>query len=471
MKKIITLLLTLSMILSLCACGGSGNNTDGADGDATTESLSVGFGRVNVTPDFSVGLGGYSDNETRRSDGFIDYLYVTCLAFTEGDETILVFDTDNLAIAAGNLKKLRDTVSPATGIPEDHILAYATHTHSAPSITTSDAEGQKYMDLFYKGAAEAGKAALEDRATSTILTATTELTNMNAVRHYLMEDGTYSGSNFGNTNQAFVDHATAGDNRLVLVKFDRADESKKDIVIANWQAHADHARNNGYNTISADHPGAMRTKFEKETGLLFAYFTGAGGNQNCDSRIAEERHDLGMTEYGEKLADYAIAALPELKSVGSSGLSLSTVMFEAEIDHSWDHMLQQATDVYNLWKSAGKPAGDALGKNYDFTSVYQARAIKTRATKPATEQLEIHTFRVGDIGFISGSYEMFSNCGLYVREHSPFETTFICTGNSGYIPAKEAYDYRSYESDTGMYAQGTCEKLAEKYVEMLKGIH
>ena len=177
-----------------------------------------------------------------------------------------------------------------------------------------------------------------------------------------------------------------------------------------------------------------------------------------------------MKEYGERLADEAIAMLPDLKEVGSAGVKLTTFMYEAEIDHSWDHMLAQANEVYELWKSAGKESGDALGKTYGFTSSYQARAIKSRATKGATETLEIHAFRIGDIGFISGSMEMFSNCGRYVREHSPFETTFICTGNSGYIPNMEAYDYRSYEADTGMYAKGTCEAMAEKYVELLNEI-
>ena len=115
-------------------------------------------------------------------------------------------------------------------------------------------------------------------------------------------------------------------------------------------------------------------------------------------------------------------------------------------------------------------AGDALGKTYGFTSSYQARAIRTRAAKGVSETMEIHAFRIGDIGFISGVMEMFSNCGIYVRENSPFETTFICTGNSGYIPNEAAYDYRSYEADTGYYARGTCEALAEKYVELLNDI-
>ena len=177
-----------------------------------------------------------------------------------------------------------------------------------------------------------------------------------------------------------------------------------------------------------------------------------------------------MKEYGERLADEAIAMLPDLKEVGSAGVKLTTFMYEAEIDHSWDHMLAQANEVYDLWKSVDKSAGDALGKTYGFTSSYQARAIRSRAGMGKTAQLEINAFSICGVGFTTGTYEMFSDHSNYVKKNSPFDVTFVITGCSGYIPTPEAYEYRYYEADTGYYAAGTGEKLAEAYVEMLKQV-
>jgi hypothetical protein len=74
MKKIITLLLALTMIFSLCACGSSGSS-DATGENAQPAGLQIGWGRANVTPDFSVGIGGYSDNETRRSEGFLEVFF------------------------------------------------------------------------------------------------------------------------------------------------------------------------------------------------------------------------------------------------------------------------------------------------------------------------------------------------------------------------------------------------------------
>ena len=474
MKKFLAIMLTLAIVLGLCACGGTGGSDSSEGGSSLSDGLNVGWGRVNVTPAYSVGIGGYSDTETRRSEGYLDYLYTTCLAFTEGDQTILVFTIDNLSADTYIVNEIRDAVTAVvTDVPADHIFVSATHSHSAPSLTagSNDADCTKYKEEFYAACAQAAQDAMADRSGATIYSTSTELENMNFVRHYLLEDGTYAGSNFGDFNASPIkEHATAGDNELQLVKFDRADESKQDILLVNWQSHPDHARANGYNTLSADFPGAMRTKIEKDTELLCAYFTGAAGNQNPFSQIASEKHNLGMKEYGEKLAEYAIADLPNMKEVTGSGIKTSTIQYEAEVDHSWDDMLDQANEVYDLWKSTDKASGDALGKTYGFTSVYQARAIKTRAGMGATRTMEMSVFSVGGLGFVNGSYEMFSTSGLYIKENSEYDTTLIIEGCSGYLPDEAAYDYRSYEADTGYYAKGTAEKLAEKFVEMLNGL-
>ena len=465
MKKRLVLILILVLLFSLSACATSDTNASGSP----SEGLHIGWGRVNITPNYSLGIGGYSDAETRRSMGFLDYLYITCLAFTEGGETVLLYTFDNCAASQSIVDKIREVVSPATGIPSDHIYALATHTHSAPSIM-GDTEGKKYQEELYAAAVQAGQEALADRSASTISSCSTVLENMNFVRHYILEDGTYTGTSSAVNEGTPVAHATNSDPRMFLVKFDRADESKQDILLVNWQAHPDHATENGYNMLSADFPGAIRDKVEKETNMLCAYFTGASGNQNPDSRIKSEMHHLSMREYGTKLGEAAVAALPALTPVEGTGIQTTQVIFDAEIDHSWDHMLDKANEVYDLWKDTDLATGTAKAAEYNFSTVYQARAIKTRASMPATQQLELNAFRVGGIAFTTGTYEMFSDAGLYIRENSPFATTVICTGNSGYIPSKEAFDYRSYEADTGMYAKGTAEKLADKYVEMLKSL-
>ena len=133
-------------------------------------------------------------------------------------------------------------------------------------------------------------------------------------------------------------------------------------------------------------------------------------------------------------------------------------------------MIEQANEVYDLWKTVGKTEGDNLGKTYGFSSSYQARAIRTRYDLPATQTRELRAFRVGPIGFTTGTYEMYSDHAIHVKENSPFDLTFVITGCSGYIGNQASYEYRSYETDTGMFASGTGEAMAAEYVKLLNAV-
>ena len=466
MKKLISILLTLCIILGLCACGSAG----GGDTDQPQVGLQAGYGRENITPDTEVGMGGYSDSETRKSKNVLDYIYTTCVAFNEGDTTLLVYTIDVCGIADSGADKIRNYVATYAGVPAENIIIGATHTHSAPAMGNDD----NWDNMLLKACGDAAKNAISDLAPVKLETATGILENMNFVRHYLMNDGTYYGSNFGSTASGFKAHALDyPDRQLVLVKLDR--ETKKDILMVNWQAHpAAAARQDDYTAVSADFVGHTRSKLENETGMMVAYYTGASGNTNPRSLIESENppENLNYRTYGKALAAKVEALLPELKAVESDSWTIKTTKFDfqAEIDHSWDHMKKEADEVFDLWKSEGKEKGDALGKTYGFTSSYQARAIRTRYSLPATQTRVLRAFSVGPVGFTSGSYEMFSDHAEYVKQNSPFDLTLVITGNSGYIANELAYTYRSYETDTGMYASGTGEKMAEKYVELLNSL-
>jgi hypothetical protein len=476
MKRIITLLLVLALTLSLCACGNSNPTDETGNADQTAaDGLQAGYSRINITPSYSCGLAGYSDDDTRRSEGFRTYIYMTCVAVKSGADTVLLYTFDGLSASKPIQDAMRGSITTAVDIPADNIFIGATHCHSAPTLTRSYQGNDKYFVEFMSATAKAAQEAIADLAPAQMLATAGELTDengkyMNFVRHYEMKDGSHAGSNFGDWSTGIVGHSAEADHELILLKFDRA-EDKKDILMINFQAHPDKGTQLGRFQIAASWVGPLRDELEKLSGLQVAYFTGASGNQNPDSKIPEEAHGLDWLGYGTKMGQLINGKLADLKPVeGGMEFKQTSTQLELEIDHSWDHMLAQANEVYDLWKSADKTAGDALGKQYGFTSSYQARAIRSRASMSKTGTLEVRAFKLGPIGFTTGTYEMFSTHSLYVKEHSPFDITFIITANSSYLPDAAAYDYRSYEADTGYYAKGSGEKLAENYVKMLNEI-
>ena len=469
MKKLICILLATMMTLGLCACGGSGNAENPTDQAGPVEGLQVGYAKVNIKPNYEVGLGGYSDAETREMTGFLDYVYATCIAVTSDEETILVYTLDTCGLGLADQTTLRQKISAATGIAKNKIFLGATHGHNCPALSAYP-NAQKYMMDFCDGAAQAGVEALADRSPATLSRAKEDHEKMNYIRHYTLADGTHVASSGANGREnEIVGHPMPTDPQMILLKFDRA-EDKKDILMVNWQAHPDDASSIGYNTLSPGFIGPMRNKLETDSGMLVAYFTGASGNQSRTSKMASENHGLDWFAYGEKLAELAYGMIEKLEPVDGTAVKTTEYTLDANVDHSWDHMLPQANEVYDIWKTQGLEAGNAAGLKYGFTSSYQARAIRSRASMGIYIAMEMRAFSIGGIGFTTGTYEMFSDNALYVKENSPFETTFIITGNSSYVPSDIAYTYRGYEVDTGFYARGTGEQLAQKYVEMLNEV-
>ena len=431
-------------------------------------SLLAGFGRTCITPRYTVHLTGYGDDESRFSQGVIDNIYLTCLAVTDGEDTVLLYTADLLSLADFLPEQIRNRVSAATGIPGDRMFFTATHSHSGPNLYADFEPTVRFRKELIDAAVASAQAALADRAPASMLSTVQDVPGMNFIRHYEMADGTYSGSNFGNWNQPIVGHATETDPRMVLVKFAR--EGRKDIVLMNWQAHNDNVRQVGYNYISSSYTGRLRAKFELETGMHFAFFMGASGNQNAVTRIPEEDHGLDYIAYGQRMADHAIAALDKLTPVTGRGISTKRDIFVYEVDHSWDHMLDKANEVYDYWKATDLQEGNKLARSYGLSSVYQSRAIRTRVNMPATGTLELNAFRIGDLGFVTSTNEVFSTVGFHVRANSPFATTVILTANHQYLPCAQSYDYRSYEADTSMFAKGTAEKVADRLVTLLNEV-
>ena len=430
--------------------------------------LCAGYARECITPDYTVCLAGYGDDEIRRSQTVVDDIYLTCIAVSSGGDTVLLYTADQLSFDLSAAQEVRTAVTEATGIPGERIFCTATHSHSSPLLYGDQPDAVRFRKSFVTAAVAVAKAALADLAGAEMYKTVRELERMNFIRHYVMADGTYAGSNFGNWNQPIVGHAAETDPRMLLLQFRR--EGKPDILLMNWQAHNDNVRDVGYYGISASYVGRIRARLEAKTGMEFAFFMGASGNQNPSSRIESENHGLDFIAYGERMADYAIEAIPSMKPVSGTGIRTKRVMFAYDVDHSWDHRLEEANEVFRVWKSEGRKEGDELARKYGFSSSFQARDIRTRAALPLTGTLELNAFRIGDIGFITSTNELFSTVGIHVRAHSPFETTFILTGNMRYLPCARAYEYRSYEADTSLFAKGTAEKVADAFVCMLKDI-
>ena len=429
--------------------------------------LQAGFAKIDITPDYNIGLGGYSNADTRISEAIEDRIYATCIALTDGEETILLYTLDNCGFGSEMADRLRAPVTAATGIAGEKIFVMATHTHNAPALAAHN-QAEKYLAFLGEAMAEGAKEALADQAPAVTMAAKKIFQGMNSTRHVQLADGTVAGSDWRRRSSPAIGNAGTPDSQMVLFKFAR--EEKRDILLINWQGHPDCSGQIGKLRISPSFVGPLRDTVAAGSGMDVAYFTGADGNMVIDSRLPEYKHNMNYRRYAVHMGTLVLGLMDELQVVEGSGIATARMYVETPVDHSWDHMLPQAKEVFDLWKATDKPTGDELGKKYSFSSVYQARAIISRSKMGPTRTMELNTVRIGGVGIAVGTYEMFSESGLEIKAGSPFEYTMVMTSNSSYMPSKRAYANRCYESDTGFYAEGTAEMMVEKYLEMLRSI-
>ncbi len=466
MKKWIAGFLLVSLLLSLCACGG-----DAAEPTApAAQGLQVGFGREKIMPEGSVPLAGYADTSKRMSVGYRDYLYITCIAFTEGDETVLMVTQDLFKSEEGWADQARALITNATGIPVDKIMICSTRNHAGPDLTSEHNAIAAYKTLYFNAAVAAAKAALADRSAATLYSTSTETEKLNYPRHYKLSDGSYGSESFGDFKRnTILGYANEIDNTMLLVKADREGD-KQDVLIMNWQVYPCVFGTDADTNLSSDFIGFARSEVEQQTGMLCAYFTGAAGDIKPDSMIPADRHNLSDMEYAHAVAQYAIHALPGLTALEGAGISSTQVEFTYDVNHDDEDLLPQAKEVLELAKTSPEAAA-TKAKELGLHSVLHAQHIVGRPVRPPTEKMELNVVKVGGMAFVAAPFEMFSGSGEYIRENSPFAVTVICScanENRGCFATKEAYDYDSYESYTNYFARGCAEATAEQFVKMLK---
>ena len=480
MKKALSVFLICVMVLGLCACGESEAPA------AETPALRVGYARVNITPNYSVPLAGYGNSDQRMSDGLLSYLYATCIAVTDAeDSTVLLITMDFTGMYNNIVGPLRDSITAATGVPADRIMMNVTHAHSGPEASnTNNPAIQRYIPELTKWVTQAATEAMADRSPATIETGVSYTQNLNFVRHYTTTANEIYGDNL-TLNGSITGHWAEPDNQIQLICFRRAAEDKKDILAVNWQAHpkldssgetVEGKAKRGM--LSADYVGAARDYVESKTDYLFAFYLGAAGNLNANSKITSENYSTDCKTYGAKLGDYILEGEATLKPVAAQNPKVTSTqqIFHATYDHTEDSKAADASKISSVWHATNNytmAMQEAPGAQ--IYSPYHADSIIGRAgvTDP-TRPLELNAIRIGDIAFVTAPYEMFDVNGMYIKENSPYETTFVMTmanGANSYIAAEYAFEGRgTYEVHNRLLIKGTAEELASTFVDMLNSL-
>ena len=492
-SRTILWLIALAFLFSAVSCKGPENGSQepetGSAGSGSAETqdapktdgvFKAGYAREDITPGDGLPLAGFGNTDKRLSYGFLDFTYLTCIAFLDGEgNTLLWFSQDLINCNADATKKLKEMVTAETGVPRDHILVTATHTHSSvdQSQTGMDKVNQ-YIAKLQNAAVKAAAAAIADLRPATFSFGTADLTGYNYVRHYFTDLDESVGDNHGALAKGTINrHTTEANSEMQILVIGR--EDAKDILLTNWRAHPTITGGLKKQDVSADFVGSIRNEIEKKTDYLFVYYQGDAGNMNPRTLLSPEvefNPPSEVKEYGKEVAGLILKSLEETPPVEIKTGTIQTVetTFTGDVNHDWDDKMAVAQELFNYWQETSDYAYVyQRGSEYGIESPYHAGAIVSRTSMGRTLSIEIHATRIGDFAFINAPLELFDTNGDYVRENSPTKYTMV-VGYSNethdYLPSQYGYEYGCYESDTSKFKPGTGEVLASEFVSLLNDL-
>lgn len=484
MKKFLSLVLVLVMLLGLVACGNSSAAGETASNNGAV--FMAGFGMRDITPKDPVPLDSYGDARDRISTGIYSFLEARAVVLQDANGGLLIFAVGDVSWcpeALGNA--IRSKMSAELGIAPENIILSGTHTHSSVATGLTDIPSVSTFNTRYvEGMCNAIRDAVADLKPAKVYVGSVMTENMNQVRRYIMDDGSLDGDNAYGTGTKRVAHETEADRQLQMMRFVR--EGGKDILVTNFQAHP-HLEGKTTN-ISAQTVGAIRDAVEKELGAHSLHWNGAAGNLNTHGSLEGELKRADGTKdlqaYGEKMVSYIKTVYDDLKEVQTGPVKVMEYTLEAPANHMYDHMIIEAQEVVSYFQS-GHTAGETAtyahqlsaerGLDKRINSYYHANRIVGNSRLGSTVSIPLAAWSFGQVGGFVNSYEMFDITGMYIKENSPFEITFVVgysyPGGGGYIPAESVFMNGGYEADNCKFAPGAAELIAEKNLEMLRQMY
>lgn len=468
MKKWISLLLSMILLLGLCACGESAT-ADTTPAEVT--SLQVGFAREIVMPQSGTPvLDGTAAGRIMAT--YSDQPSVTCVAVRGSNgETVLLYSMDKLTSDVTWTAPMRTAISKAVGMAEDHIMLAATHTHSAPLLSGWDG-AEQYKTQFQDALIKVGQDSLTDLTGAEMHIGSVETENLVFVRQYKLMDGTVTSSGVAAGDPTIVGHAAESDRELQVVRFTR-EEGKKDVILMSFNAHPTWNGGVTDTNMSADYPAPTREYIESQGDYLVAFFLGDAGNQAPNTKYMPEIATAARDyrEHGRRLGQYVLDLIPQLEKAEGAAVKLSGQQYSAKSNKSRLDMLPQAQEVVALYKTEGRDAANALADKYGLYQHFEASAIIKRTESPDTNEVWMNVMSIGDqLSFAFAPYEMFSENGSHIRADTPYDMTFLvtcCNGREGYIPSSAAFAYGCYESYTTQFEAGSGEIISDEFIAML----
>jgi hypothetical protein len=372
---------------------------------ASADDLRAGAASVDITPPTGFPMWGYSARKDAGSDGVLDPLFARAVVLAVGKQKLAIVSLDlGRAPTRQSTRTIRKLVQEGAGI--DHILLVGSHTHHGPVIETDDWPTPKTSYV----------RQLEQKLADVILRADKQLTP--ARFGVAAKDVSWN----RNRHSKRVDKPV--DPQLIVLRLE--DAAGKPIAhLVNFAAHPTMLPAKVLK-FSADYPGFLAKRVQKETGAPCLFLQGAAGDLSTNAGKAP-----GPEKFGQALADEVLKLAAAIQCEAKE-----TTLKVREEDFRFTSRVDLANPLIKT----------ALSRAF-FPAIV---AFYEREYREGVRPHLTAALFDGRIGFVGVSGEFFCSHSLRLKQRARLEHLLFlgyCNDYQQYFPTIEAVSEGGYGTE------------------------
>lgn len=415
--------------------------------------LVAGAAEVEITPAVGAELAG--GLHPRRSVGVQDPLYVKALVLASGGRQIAYVIVDAIALSRETGDRAVAAASRLSGIPPEHIVWAATHTHTGPyTVPVFGPANTEWLDALPGKFASAVEAACRAMRPVRLTCERGFHCGLGHNRRLLLKDGrainTWNLANAGEVQ--CLGSAGPVDPEVGILALE--DDGGLVAVLFHYALHANV---NFGPCFSADYPAVVAARLRERFGprVVTLFAPGACADINT--------WGLTYRQVGDALAGVVIERLaarcqrPGPMRLGALKREVVAPFRDASTD-------QEERIARSGWSPEGQ-------------EVFRRELELVRAEGATEARTVLQAWRIGDVGFASLPGELFVEWGLKIKRESPFLWTYpVELGGDylGYLVTEQAWQAGGYESLIARSAKpspaGSAGMVSEA-LDMLRQLH
>ena len=439
----------------------------------------------NITPPLDEPIvGGWGSPPAKHIH---DELYARCLVLDDGQTKLVFVLADSLGMSRDVFDAAKRIAHEKTGIPIEHMLMAATHTHSSinarsprnarPGETFSD-----YQRFVIRRIADSVRRALNNLEPARIGWGSAEEPTQVFNRRYYMKPGTPTPNPFGGTDKAVMNPGRGNPNILKaagptdpeIVFFSVQSRDGRPIaLLANYSLH--YVGPSAGAMISADYFGVFSDRIQQMFGAdrLNPPFVGilSNGTSGDINNIHWLKKPQKRWPPYAKMTQVATLVAEAVHRVHQQIEFHDWVELDAR-QKELDLAVRKPTAEQFAYarKILDKP--EEAPQYHKRERVYANRVLDLNQS-PDKVSVVLQAFRIGDVSICAIPFEVFVEIGLELKQKSPFGRTFTIShanGSEGYLPTSAQHKLGGYETwlGTNRVEFQSAERIVTSLLSMLK---